>query len=65
MRFPLDYGRERVLGELRFWAEQYLLQASLTFNSQFEVLILQQLICACLFSRTQSLISLTALGGVE
>jgi hypothetical protein len=39
MRFPLDYGRERVLGELRFWTEQYLLQTSLTFNSQFEVLI--------------------------
>jgi hypothetical protein len=39
MRFPLDYGRERVPGELRFWTEQYLLQTSLTFNSQFEVLI--------------------------
>jgi hypothetical protein len=28
MRFPLDYGRERVPGELRFWTEQYLLQKS-------------------------------------
>ena len=25
--------------ELRFWTEQYLLQAFLTFNSEFEVLI--------------------------
>jgi hypothetical protein len=39
IRFPLDYGREWVLGEFRFWAEQYLLQAFLAFNSEFEVLI--------------------------
>ena len=37
--FPLDYGREWVLGEFRFWTEQYLLQAFLAFNSEFEVLI--------------------------
>jgi hypothetical protein len=37
--FPLDYRREWVLGEFRFWTEQYLLQAFLAFNSEFEVLI--------------------------
>ena len=39
IRFPLDYDRQWVLGEFRFWAEQYLLQAFLAFNSEFEVLI--------------------------
>jgi hypothetical protein len=37
--FPFDYRREWVMDELRFWTEQYLLQAFLAFNSQFEVLI--------------------------
>jgi Methyltransferase domain len=37
--FPFDYDRQWVLGEFRFWAEQYLLQAFLAFNSEFEVLI--------------------------
>jgi hypothetical protein len=37
--FPFDYRRDWVRDELRFWAEQYLLQAFLTFNSQFEVLM--------------------------
>jgi Methyltransferase domain len=37
--FPFDYPRDWVMDELRFWSEQYLLQAFLTFNSEFEVLI--------------------------
>ena len=37
--FPFDYRREWVLDEFRFWTEQYLLQAFLTFNSEFEVLL--------------------------
>jgi hypothetical protein len=37
--FPFDYRRDWVLGELRFWTEQYLLQAFLTFNFEFEVLM--------------------------
>jgi hypothetical protein len=37
--FPFDYRRDWVMDELRFWAEQYLLQAFLTFNSEFEVLM--------------------------
>jgi hypothetical protein len=37
--FPFDYRRDWVLEELRFWTEQYLLQAFLSFNSEFEVLI--------------------------
>ena len=37
--FPFDYRRDWVLDELRFWTEQYLLQAFLTFNSEFEVLM--------------------------
>jgi hypothetical protein len=36
--FPHDYPREWVLDELRFWNEQYLLQAFLAFNSAYEVL---------------------------
>jgi hypothetical protein len=35
---PSDYPREAVLTNLCFWSEQYLLQAFLTFNSQFEIL---------------------------
>jgi hypothetical protein len=35
---PSDYPREAVLSNLCFWSEQYLLQAFLTFNPNFEVL---------------------------
>jgi hypothetical protein len=37
--FPFDYRRDWVMEEFRFWTEQYLLQAFLSFNSQFEVLM--------------------------
>jgi len=36
---PFDYRRDWVLDEFRFWTEQYLLQAFLSFNSEFEVLM--------------------------
>lgn len=36
---PFDYRRDWVLDEFRFWTEQYLLQAFLTCNAQFEVLL--------------------------
>jgi len=36
---PFEYRRDWVLDEFRFWSEQYLLQAFLTFNSEFEVLM--------------------------
>jgi hypothetical protein len=36
---PFDYRRDWVMDELRFWSEQYLLQAFLSFNSEFEVLM--------------------------
>jgi hypothetical protein len=36
---PFDYRRDWVLDEFRFWTEQYLLQAFLTLNSEFEVLM--------------------------
>jgi methyltransferase family protein len=36
---PFEYGRDWVLDEFRFWTEQYLLQAFLMFNSEFEVLM--------------------------
>ncbi|HEY2681332.1 MAG TPA: class I SAM-dependent methyltransferase [Candidatus Udaeobacter sp.] len=36
---PFEYRRDWVMDELRFWTEQYLLQAFLTFNSEFEVLM--------------------------
>ena len=35
---PHDYPRDAVLNNLWFWSEQYLLQAFLSFNSEFEVL---------------------------
>jgi hypothetical protein len=37
--FPFEYRRDWVMDEFRFWSEQYLLQAFLTFNSEFEVLM--------------------------
>jgi hypothetical protein len=36
--FPSDYPKEIILKHHRFWTEQYLLQAFLSFNSAFEVL---------------------------
>ena len=36
---PFDYRRDWVMEEFRFWTEQYLLQAFLTFNSEFEILM--------------------------
>ncbi len=36
---PFDYRRDWVIDELRFWTEQYLLQSFLSFNSEFEVLM--------------------------
>lgn len=35
---PFDYPRDAVLNKLWFWSEQYLLQAFLSFNREFEVL---------------------------
>jgi hypothetical protein len=37
--FPFNYPRDWVKEEFRFWTEQYLLQAFLSFNSEFEVLM--------------------------
>jgi Methyltransferase domain len=36
---PFDYRRDWVMEQFRFWTEQYLLQAFLSFNSKFEVLM--------------------------
>jgi hypothetical protein len=36
---PFDYRRDWVLDEFRFWTEQYLLQAFMMFNPEFEVLM--------------------------
>jgi Methyltransferase domain len=36
---PFDYRRDWVMEQFRFWSEQYLLQAFLMFNSEFEVLM--------------------------
>jgi len=35
---PMEYPRKWVIGMHRFWNEQYLLQAFLSFNCAFEVL---------------------------
>ena len=37
--FPFEYRRDWVKEEFRFWTEQYLLQAFLAFNSEFEALM--------------------------
>lgn len=37
--FPVEYRREWVINEARFWNEQYLLQAFLAFNPAYEVLL--------------------------
>jgi hypothetical protein len=39
INYPSDYPREWVMDELRFWTEQYLLQAFLAFNSEFQTLL--------------------------
>jgi hypothetical protein len=36
---PGDYPKSWVKEHLRFWSEQYLLQAFLLFNSEYEVLL--------------------------
>jgi Methyltransferase domain len=36
---PFEYRRDWVMNEFRFWTEQYLLQAFLTFNCEFDVLL--------------------------
>jgi predicted O-methyltransferase YrrM len=37
---PANYPRERVLKKYKFWNEDYLLQAFLTFNNAFEVVLM-------------------------
>ncbi len=37
--FPYEYPQDWVMERRRFWTEQYLLQAFLVFNSEFEVLV--------------------------
>jgi len=39
INFPNDYPKDWVVGDLRFWSEQYLLQAFLSYNSEFKVLL--------------------------
>ncbi|MDQ3198643.1 MAG: class I SAM-dependent methyltransferase [Verrucomicrobiota bacterium] len=36
---PFEYSRDWVIRQRRFWTEQYLLQAFLTYNSEFEVMV--------------------------
>jgi hypothetical protein len=45
--FPFDYPRTWVLDECRFWSEQYLLQAFLAFNSDFEILLCNSYLATC------------------
>jgi hypothetical protein len=37
--FPLEYPQKWVISLRRFWTEQYLLRAFLSFNVEFEVLV--------------------------
>jgi hypothetical protein len=36
--FPFEYPRKWAMEQHRFWTEQYMLQAFLAFNAEFEVL---------------------------
>jgi predicted O-methyltransferase YrrM len=36
---PADYPKDSIVRQQRFWNEQYILQAFLTFNREFEVLL--------------------------
>jgi hypothetical protein len=36
--FPAEYPKEWVMEKLRFWNEQYILQAFLAFNESFKIL---------------------------
>jgi len=36
---PFEYRRDWVMDEFRFWSEQYLLQAFLSYNLEFEILM--------------------------
>jgi hypothetical protein len=45
--FPFEYPRDWVINDFRFWSEQYLLQAFLMFNSEFEVLIANSYLNYC------------------
>jgi hypothetical protein len=44
---PWEYPREWFAEVHHYWAEQYLLQAFLAFNSEFEVMIPAQLLARC------------------
>jgi hypothetical protein len=44
--FPKEYPRAWNMEEFRFWNEQYLLQAFLTFNSEFSVLLANSYLAA-------------------
>jgi Predicted O-methyltransferase len=44
---PFEYRRDWVMGELRFWTEEYLLQAFLAFNCEFEILIANSYLSHC------------------
>lgn len=38
IRYPQDYPRDWVLEARKFWSEQYLLQAFMAFNKEFEII---------------------------
>lgn len=44
---PFEYRRDWIIEEFRFWTEQSLLQAFLTFNSEFEVLVANSYLNHC------------------
>ena len=39
INFPSDYPKKWVIDDLRFWTEQYLLQAFLSYNSEFKTIL--------------------------
>lgn len=53
IQLPNEYPRDYALGQRWFWNEQYLLQAFLAFNSDFEILLAGH----CLTTREQDFLS--------
>jgi hypothetical protein len=63
---PFEYQRDWIIEESRFWTEQYLLQAFLTFNSEFEVLVANSYLSHCYKEDLQATFpSLPSWGGVS
>lgn len=61
--FPREYPKEWIFEMQRFWTEQYMLQAFLAFNSEFEVLFSNSFIPYKYFKEVQTIFPNSPCGG--